>query len=210
MDPVGALDFYSRKIALNKMMAGEMFTEYRNGYPIDPLFFKIIEENGKECLENFFENIWPTYKDRECLRHEEYDKFKLESIEITVKVDFISRLQNGTIVLTDWKTGADNSEYETELQMASYVIWAMQYYHKGPDEILSELVFLKSGEKKPYPFFEEQLLEVQEIIKSDFGKMNTNYEYENFPPRPSTRECTSCKFGRFCPDSKLQKNSSQL
>jgi hypothetical protein len=62
-------------------------------------------------------------------------------------------MQNNTIVLTNWKTGADNDEYETELQMAGYVLWAMQYYHKSPDEIkTSELVFLKTREKKSYPF----------------------------------------------------------
>ena len=93
-------------------------------------------------------------------------------------------MQNGTIVLTDWKTGTDNDEYETELQMAAYVLWAMQYYNKSPDEIKSELVFLKAGETKPYPFFEEQLCEIQETIKTDFEAMNVSYECEDFPARP--------------------------
>ncbi len=205
LDPNGAIEFYLKKIALNKMMAGEIFTEYRNGSPIDPFFFKKIEDDGKECLNMFFEKIWPEYKSRECLRHEEYDKFKIKNFEVTVKVDFISKLQNDTIVLTDWKTGADKPEYEAELQMASYVIWAMQHYRRGADEIMSELVFLNSGERKPFPFFEERLLEVQELIENDFKNMNASYELDDFPPRPHLRECISCKFGKFCPESKILK-----
>jgi hypothetical protein len=67
--------------------------------------------------------------------------------KVTVKVDFVSKMQNDTIVLTDRKTGADNDDYETELQMVStaminYTLAAeMKYYQKSPDEIKSELVF---------------------------------------------------------------------
>ena len=201
MDPAGAMNLYSRKIAQNKMMADEMFTEYRHGEPVDGYFFTTIEESGKACLDMFFKNIWPDYQDRECLRHEEYDRFTIGDVDVTVKVDFASKIPNGPIVLTDWKTGADNDEYETELQMAAYVLWAMQYYQKSPDEIKSELVFLKTGEKKPYPFFEEQLCEIQETIKTDFEAMNVSYEYEDFPARPLTRECLSCRFAEVCPDA---------
>ena len=180
MDPAGAVNLYSQKIARNNMMADELFTEYRHGEPVDAQFFTAIERSGKACLEMFFETIWPKYRGREPLRHEEYDRFTIGDVDVLVKVDFASRMQNGTIVLTDWKTGADNDEYETELQMAAYVLWAMQYYNKGPDEIKSELVFLKTGETKPYPFFEEQLCEIQETIKTDFEAMNVSYEYAGF------------------------------
>ena len=205
MDPAGAVSTYSRRIAKNKMMADEMFTEYRHGERVDGHFFTAIEESGKACLKIFFEMIWPDYQNRECLRHEEYDKFTIEDIDVTVKVDFVSKMQNGTIVLTDWKTGADNDEYETELQMAAYVLWAIQYYQKSPDEIKSELVFLKSGEKKPYPFFKEQLSEVKETIKTDFKEMNASYGFFDFPPKPALRECLSCRFAMVCPDKAIRK-----
>jgi hypothetical protein len=120
---------------------------------------------------------------------------------VTVKVDFVGRMKNGTIILTDWKTGSDNDEYETELQMAAYVVWAVQYYQKGPGEIKSELVFLKTGEKKLFPFSDEQLQEVEDMIKTEFEAMNVSHEYEYFSPSPHLRECFSCRFGRFCPGS---------
>ena len=168
-----------------------MFTEYRNGDQVDEQFFTTIDESGRACLNMFFGNIWPGYNDQECLRHEEFDKFRIGDIDVTVKVDFVGRMKNGTIILTDWKTGSDNDEYETELQMAAYVIWAVQYYQKSLEEIKSDLVFLKTGEKKPYFFIDERLHESTETIKTDFEAMNATYEYDDYPPSPHLRECLS-------------------
>lgn len=62
MDPAGSLSFYSRQIAQNKMMASEMFTEYRHGEPVSDTFFTTIDDSGKACLNMFFQNIWPNYE----------------------------------------------------------------------------------------------------------------------------------------------------
>ncbi len=199
-----ATNAFSKKVSLYKNVGGETFTEYHNGEKITNSFFAAIDENGKTCLQTFF-GKWPGYKGRECLRHEEYDHFNIGDVGITVKVDFVGRMPDGTLVLTDWKTGRDDDEYETELQMAAYVLWAMQYFKKSADEIGTELVFLKTGEKKPYAFFEERLREVEEMIKREFAAMNTNYEYEDFPARPSVRECLSCKFAEVCPEATVAR-----
>ena len=74
------------------------------------------------------------------------------------------------------------------------------------DEISTELVFLKTGATKPYRFFEEQLQEVREMIPREFVAMNASYEYGDFPARPLSRECMSCKFARIYPDSAIMKS----
>ncbi len=204
LDPVGAVSTYSQKIARNKMMASELFIEYRNGEPVRDSFFMTIDESGRKCLNTFFEK-WPGYQDRECLIHEEYDHFTIGDVAVTVKADFIGRLPNDTIVVTDWKTGRDDDEYETELQMAVYVLWAMQYYRKSPDDIRTELVFLKTGETKPCAFFWEQLCEVQEMIPGEFAEMNASYEYRDFPAKPVPKECLSCRFTTVCPETAVIK-----
>jgi hypothetical protein len=68
-------------------------------------------------------------------------------------VDFVEKKPDGTLVLTDRETGRDDDDYETELQMAAYVLWAMQYYRMRPDDISTELVFLKTGGTKQFAFF---------------------------------------------------------
>ncbi|MFA4824798.1 MAG: hypothetical protein WC593_06520 [Methanoregula sp.] len=91
----------------------------------------------------------------------------------------------------------DDDEYETELQMAAYVLWAKEYYRKSADEISTELVFLKTGATKPYAFYEEQLRDVQEMIPREFAMMNASYEYGDFPARLSQRECLSLSLWRI-------------
>ena len=115
-------------------------------------------------------------------------------------------MPDGTLILTDWKTGRDDDEYETELQMAAYVLWAKEYYQKSADEISTELVFLKTGATKPYAFFDEQLHEVLGLIPREFAIMNASYEYGDFPARPSQRECMSCRFAEVCPDSSVTRS----
>jgi CRISPR/Cas system-associated exonuclease Cas4 (RecB family) len=202
MDLIEAMKAFSKNVSLYKNIGGETFTEYHNGEKISNAFFTAIDENGKTCLQTFF-GKWPDYETRECLRHEEFDHFKVGDVGVTVKVDFIGKMPGGTLVLTDWKTGRDDDEYETELQMAAYVLWAMQYYRKSCDDIRTELVFLKTGETKPYGFFWEQLVEIQEMIPREFAEMNAGYEYGDFVARPSQRECLSCKFSEVCPDTAI-------
>lgn len=118
----------------------------------------------------------------------------------------MGKIPDGTLILTDWKTGRDDDEYETELQMAAYVLWAKEYYTLSSDDIGTELVFLKTGATKPFAFFEEQLREVQDMILREFAAMNASYEYEDFPVRPSQRECLSCKFAEVCTDSIIKRS----
>jgi hypothetical protein len=205
MDPAGALNAFSKKVLLYKGIGGETFTEYHNGEKIPNSFFTYIEENGKTCLQTFF-GKWPDYRSRECLRHEEFDHFSIGDVGVTVKVDFVGKMPDDTLILTDWKTGRDDDDYETELQMAAYVLWAMQYYRMRPDDISTELVFLKTGGTKSFAFFWEQLFEVQKLIAREFAEMNASYEYGDFPARPSQRECLSCKFAEVCPESCVKRS----
>ncbi|MFA4860977.1 RecB family exonuclease [Methanoregula sp.] len=201
MDLDGAMKSFSKKVSLYRDIGGETFTEYHNGEKIPSSFFSYIDANGKTCLQTFF-GKWPGYATRECLRHEQFDHFQIGDVGVTVKVDFVGKMPDGTLVLTDWKTGRDDDEYETELQMAAYVLWAQEYYKMSADEISTELVFLKTGATKPYRFYEEQLHDMQEMIPKEYAAMNASYEYGNFPARPSQRECLSCRFAEVCPDAR--------
>jgi hypothetical protein len=205
MDLNEAMDAFSKKVSLYKNIGGETFTEYHNGEMIPDSFYASIDENGKTCLQTFF-GKWLGYQNQECLRHEEFDHFSIGDIGVTVKVDFVGKMPGGTLVLTDWKTGRDDDDYETELQMAAYVLWAMQYYRKSPDDIRTELVFLKTGATKSFSFFWEQVFAVQEMIPKEFAAMNASYEYGDFPAQPSQRECLSCKFAEVCTDSIIKRS----
>ncbi|HOX36212.1 MAG TPA: PD-(D/E)XK nuclease family protein [Methanoregulaceae archaeon] len=192
-----ALSTFSRKVAAYRTVEGITFTECHNGQAIPDSFYTDMEANGQTCLFTFF-GKWPEYAKRQCLRHEKFDTFMVGDTGVTVKVDFIGKMPDGTLLLTDWKTGKDDDGNESGLQMAAYVLWAKEYYNLPADEIGTELVFLKTGKTKPYNFFDEQLVELKEMIVPEFAAMNASYEFEDFPAKSSQRECLSCKFAEVC------------
>ncbi len=186
-----------------RKMAPESIIEFFNGLPLDDLFFDTIREEGKEKISMFFGVIWPQIKDLEYLKHEEFDKFKIGNVEVIVKVDYVSKTKTGIIVITDWKTGSDNEEYENDLQIGTYVFWAMDYYQKQPSEIRSEMAYLKTGMMRAYPFNTEELENLKNQIVEDFQQMNKSYEIDDYPADPSPKKCISCQFGTICPNSEL-------
>jgi hypothetical protein len=204
MEPAEAMGTFARKVAAFRNIGGETFTEYHNGDRIPASFFAAMEVNGKTCLETFF-GKWPEYAKRECLRHETFDHFTTGGAGVTVKVDFVGRMPDGTILLTDWKTGRDDDEYESELQMAAYVLWARDHYLKSADEIGTELVFLKTGFVRPYSFYPEELVDKEALIRDEFAAMNASYEFGDFPANPSARECMSCRFLEVCSDAGIAR-----
>jgi len=109
--------------------------------------------------------VWNRCKRQYCYKY-------IGNVRVTVTGDFTGRMPDGTLVITDWKTDRDDDEYETELQMAAYVLWTQEFYTKSADEISTELIFLKTGATKPYAFYENQLLNVQVMIPQGFTAMN--------------------------------------
>jgi CRISPR/Cas system-associated exonuclease Cas4 (RecB family) len=194
---------FSNRLDQFRKTASDTILEYFNGMPIDNEFFNYILEDGKEKIKMFFEVIWPQIKDLEYLKHEDFDKFKIGDVEVVVKVDYVSKTKTGLIVLTDWKTGADNEEYESDLQIGTYVLWAMHYFQKNASDIRSELAYLKTGKMRPYAFGEHELDEIKNKILEDFQNMNHSYEIEDYPADPKPKKCISCQFGSICPDSKI-------
>ena len=201
MNEDGAKTQYTQRVEHYRKMASEILTEYFNGEPIDDIFFDNIRANGIDQISMFFGVIWPQLEDLDYLRHEKFDRFKISDVEVIVKVDYISKTKDGTIVVSDWKTGADNEEYENDLQLGSYVLWAMENYDKKPEEIKSELIYLTTGIMRSYEFSIEELEAIKRTIVKDFEDMNRTIDIDYFKPDPNPKKCLSCQFATICPDS---------
>ena len=194
---------YVWKVKKYQNTACETITEFFNGLPMDDSFFNQIIVDGQNKIRIFINEIWPQIKDFEYLKHEEFDRYKINNIEIIVKVDYVCKTKDEFIVLIDWKTGEDNDAYESDLQMGIYVLWAMYQYKKDPSLIQTKLAFLKSGTFRSFIFSYEDLEKIKTIIVNDFEKMNASYEIIDFPASPDSRKCISCQFGSICPESKM-------
>lgn len=196
-----AKEQYVKSVEKYRQDAQNALVEYFNGDTISEAFFDRIRENGLDQISLFFGVIWLQLVHSHYLRHEKFDRFSISKVEAIVKVDYVSKYQNGEIAISDWKTGIENEEYENELQIAAYVLWATQFYKVPPDKIRSELVYLTTGSIKSYNFSVEQLKEVEQLIVSDFKEMNKSYEIDYFEPTPTPRQCLSCHFASICPHS---------
>jgi CRISPR/Cas system-associated exonuclease Cas4 (RecB family) len=203
LNEAGAKSQFAQRLEQYRKTAPDILTEFYNGVPSDDAFFDSICKEGLEKLCMFFGVIWPQFKDLEYLKHEDFDKFKIGNVEVIVKVDYVSKTKTDVIVITDWKTGADNEEYENDLQIGTYVLWAMQYYQKDPSQIRSELAYLKTGAMRPYEFTIKDLAAIKKKIIDGYEMMNRSYEIEDYPTEPTPTKCIGCQFGTICPDSKV-------
>ena len=210
MNEKEALNEFQLRVNRNQDTAKETLTEYFNGEYVNENFFHKIRTDGMNNIQIFFKIIWPQLKGQQYLRHEKFDKFKIGEREVIQKLDNLSRKKEGIIVISDWKTGADREEYQSDLQIGTYVLWAMQKYRKEPDDIISQLVFLTTGTIRPYNFSMKELEEIRWKIKVDYREMNKSYEIDYFHPEPKSYRCQSCQFATICPARNDTKTIKEL
>lgn len=204
-----AQESFLKRLKGFEITADDMITEFFNGERRDPSFFENIRPSGIEMLDTFFKIVWPNLKPLEYLSHEKFDRFTLEGVPVTVKLDYITKSNSGKLVLSDWKTGKERKE--SNLQLGAYVLFAMQKYNKAPEDIFSEIIYLaSSGRSRPYGFSSDQLDEVKEIVVSDFELMNASYEIDRFPADPTPKKCFTCSFASVCPDSRHKDQDEVL
>jgi len=201
VNPASAREKYLKRLNGFQITADTTITECFNGEHLDPAFFDTIRTSGTEMLDTFFTIVWPTLERLEYLSHEQFDNFTIGTVPVTVKLDYITKNNVDKLVLSDWKTGKERKE--SNLQLGAYVLFAMQKYNRGPDDIFSEIIYLAStGKPRPYRFSSDQLDEVKDIIISDFERMNASYEMENYPANPMPKKCLNCPFASLCPDTR--------
>lgn len=194
---------YIKFVEEKKEFSNNLLVESFNGESIKDSFFDEIKKDGIAQIETFFRIIWPNLKDLEYLAHEEFESFKVDSIPVILKPDYVSKSKIGKIVISDWKTGADNEDYENDLQIATYVLWANEKYKVDPTDIHSELVYLSTGNMRSFNFKSDDLERFKQFIIQDFQKINEKYDYDFYTPAPSIKNCNSCRFSRICKDTKM-------
>jgi CRISPR/Cas system-associated exonuclease Cas4 (RecB family) len=192
---------YVQRLEQYRKTAKDTIVEYYNGEPINEKFFDYTRSDGIDKLGMFFGVIWPQFKGLEYLKHEKLDRFTTNNVECIVKADYVSKTKDDIIVVSDWKTGSDNEEYESELQIGVYVLWAMDHYKIELEKVRSEMVYLTTGVMRPYEFKTDRMELIKKQIADEYAKMNENYEMEHFPPDPEPRKCVSCQFSTVCPHS---------
>ncbi|MDG6898149.1 MAG: PD-(D/E)XK nuclease family protein [Nitrososphaerota archaeon] len=177
--------------------------EYRNGVPFSDATLDRMRTEIIEQLSTFLHVVWPELKEMEYVQHEKFDRFRLDDIPVTVKLDCVMRVPGGPHLLIDWKTGNDDDRYEGRLQLSAYAAWAASQLGVDLDQARVQLVFLKSARRKELSITGADLERTRRTIASDWSEFSAPRSYEAYPPRPDSRTCTSCRFAKLCPDARL-------
>ena len=201
MSEQAAAQEYSELIDQYRINPERTITEFHNHQPVDESFFDGILAGGKSLIETFFKLVWPKLEPCEYIAHEKLNNFQIDGTSVSIKLDYLSRAPDGCLVLSDWKTGRGDGRYESEVQIGSYVLWAIDRFKIKPEEVRSRLVYLKDGSMKEYAFSAESLEEIKATIQENFEEMNRTAEIDYFYPDPHPSRCMSCQFSTVCGSS---------
>jgi hypothetical protein len=176
---------YVRLIRELEENAPDRITEYFNGQMVDNSLFDIILAEGLDQINVFFKHVMLQLQNSKYLSHEKFDSFRLGDTEVTVKLDYLGIKEDNRLLILDWKTGLDNIDPWTEIQMATSILWAMNSNCANVDGICCRAAYLSSGKIREFKFLPERLDEVKGIIESSFSEMNATYDFERLHPDPS-------------------------
>lgn len=200
LDP--AIAFYRDSVRRYRETARETIAEAYNGLLLRDEFFDLIRDDGTLQVANFVQITWPNLAGLEYLQHEEFESFYLHGIKVNVKVDYATRSPDGTVVVTDWKTGQDLRPEEGSVQLAVYGLWAASKYEVPLNKVRLELAYLRTGRSYPLEVTQELVQDAKEAVIAGAGEVLASDALEDFPTSPHPERCTACKFATVCPDGK--------
>ncbi len=165
--------------------------EFAKGYIDDPVQKKIYEERGEEQLRTLLEAS--PRGSAEVMATEHKFSFKLGDREIIGRIDRIDRLQDNSVRVIDYKTGApkDRKFAEESLQLSIYAM-AVAQMGLAPQELV--LVNVQDNSQAVASRTAKQLESAQARIEEAAAGIAAG----EFGPTPGSH-CRWCDFRRLCP-----------
>ena len=197
------LSFYESQWRMFSEKPAENVTEVFNGMRIHQEFLDFVLEDGRRQLQRFVKIIWPQLRDMEYLEHEEFENFYIDDLKVHVKVDLVTRSGDGTIVVTDWKTGQEHTPDKDDIQLAVYGLWASSKFEVPLESVKLELAYLRTGRSIPVGPPSDIVREVREAVLASSAEVLAADLLEDFPTAPNPEKCISCPFASVCPDGDL-------
>ncbi len=176
---------------------------------LDKEAFSIIEN----WIQDFYPNLRETFQSERSLSLREKDL----DILIYGKLDLTERLEDGSIIITDFKTGKPKTKNEIEKfdeegRMSPYMRQLAMYSYlvrdaeKGSNVELSKLLFLEADPKDKNKVYQTCINEEQiDLLKRDISDYVESLENSSWVER----KCNFKPFGgknEPCPHCTLAKN----
>jgi hypothetical protein len=113
-----------------------------------------------------------------------------------------------SVTIVDWKLGVEDGIGDDSLQLATYALWAIHYYHCSPESVRIFKAHLGSHSIVAFESSESLLAAARARIAQDVEQMLTLDRYgregiaEAFTPCLRPRVCRSCVYRKVCLESK--------
>jgi 8-oxo-dGTP diphosphatase len=138
---------------------------------------------------------------------ERLEKFKLDGVDVWVKIDFAWRDGDGLVHILDWKTGK-KERGENPLQMMVYAGYARKVWQVEPERLRVREVYLRQADpERPCTITAETIAAAEAAIRASIGAMlervadrarNLARE-QDFELAATARPCRGCFFRAICP-----------
>jgi hypothetical protein len=173
-----------------------------NGEPFGPEQVEQARVDGRAMLERFFARVWPKYQARRYLQHEEFARFDVHGNQVRLRVDLLTSGPDG-LLITDWKTGRMRHDLLDDLQLGTYVLWAVRELGEPVERVRAELVFLGDCQAHGTWRTGAQLTMVERRIAASCAEMRAIGRIEDAPATPGP-QCRDCKFLTICAEGQAR------
>lgn len=191
----GARAHVRRRLGEVRQAPEKHLVEAVNGLGVDADDLDACAERADALLSRFFEEVWPRVRDRRYLAHEELDDLTVDGVRVIVVADLVTELDDGTVCVTDWKTGSRQGDPDDHLQLGTYLLWASRRYDVEPADLRGELVYLQDGAFEITEPTRERLEDVRQTIVEQGSEM---LQADSFPADPGDDVCPTCPFATIC------------
>ena len=149
-------------------------------------------------LETFYQTIWPQFRDHRYILHEQTIHFETAGEPVTVKPDLCTRTEDGTFVISDWKTRPADPLREPSVQLLGYALCAYEEYEPDLDRILIQLVHTQDGTYDRTVPGTDDIERIRGRIQTDRAAWKTCKQFTDFEPKPAEPKCRSCAWLNQC------------
>lgn len=124
-------------------------------------------------------------------------RFKVKDSLVTGRIDRVDRLEDGTVAVTDFKTGSVKTKKDADknLQLSVYALALKEVFHIVADRLT--LSFLKDNIDIHTTRSEHNLKATKKILDETFTEIRSG----NFAPNSNPYTCGFCAFRTICDNS---------
>jgi hypothetical protein len=184
-----------------------LIIECANGANVEPGLHARAVSSARRSLRVFQKSVWPRFDGHRHLMHEKLRTFGVGPEEVAVRIDLCTRSPEGRVVITDWKTSYLPAVGSSGDQLNVYALWATQEYDLRADEVVVQLVTLRTGEIFSRPADAGQLKGLGRRIEEQCATWR-NLAFRSAEARPSMSKCIACRFLSVCDDGKIEVRQS--